>query len=172
MSNGCVCGSAVVIMLLRVLQPSAESVLLSPPEAELELWLTFDASALSNTATAAYPGSSVPPASPQFVLDRSGNNRTASVNGSVTFGKTDTGSMSVIRMGGQGSLSVPGLGGFSWRDGFTMTVFFKRTGGDRFQSLVGNGPSPYSSVELRLAPDDLVADTLLCLISIEVRPCS
>jgi hypothetical protein len=52
-----------------------------------------------------------------------------------------------------------------------MTVFFKRTGGDRFQSLMGNGLSPYSSVELRLAPDDLVADTLLCLISIEVRPC-
>jgi hypothetical protein len=128
-----------------------------PLERDLTLWLTFDAGARSavNSSSAKYPLTSSPPMNPSFVLDRSGNNFTARVIGNITFGTDDgSGGMSVASMCHQGALSVPGLVGLRWHTGFTTTVYFRRTRGDRYQSVIGNGFSPQASFEFRLAPSD------------------
>ena len=148
----------------------AESTVFSPSETDLELWLTFHPSALSNDPNDSYPvNSPFSAATPMYVLDRSGRNRTAARKGNATFSMSDTGSMSTMSLAGQGMLTVPGLTSFVWQDGFTATAFFKRTGGDRYQSVMGNGLTPYSSLEFRLAPDDFITDNLLCFVSIEVN---
>lgn len=142
-----------------------------PLEDDLEVWLTFDAYALTNNPNLTYPTNVAPPTSPKYVLDRSGNNRSATVIGNVTFGvDDDIGSMSMLRTCYQGALSIPGLVGLVWNSGFTVTVYFRRTGIDRYQSIIGNGFSPHSSFELRMAPgsNNDNSDEMQCYASFEV----
>lgn len=133
----------------------------APLQTDLDLWLTFDAGALTNNANDAYPTFQAPPASPAFVLDRSGRNNTANVTGNVTFGGTD-GGMSALSLCNGGVLTVPGLVGRSWSTGFTATAYFKRTVGQQYQTVIGNGMYPQASWEIRAlglteASDDVMS---------------
>lgn len=149
----------------------SEAALFSPQESSLDLWLTFDIDALTNNPnTSSYPTNAASaPKSPQYVLDRSGRNRSASINGNVTFGSDDSGAgMSVMSMCYQGVVNVPWFVGKSWMAGFTATVYFKRTSRDRFQSLFGNGFSPQSSFEVRMPPGSSSdADDVQCYTMFE-----
>lgn len=95
------------------------------------------------------------PSTPLYVLDRSGKNNTANITGNVTFGLADDAhSMSVATMCYQGLFSVPGLSGFNWTNGFTASVYFRRSQGAQYQYLIGNGFSTTSSVSITLNPHD------------------
>lgn len=146
--------------------PEALSV---PLQSDLDLWLTFDPYSLTSNPNTTYPTSLAPPAYPAYVLDRSGNNHTASVSGNVTFGNADDGGgMSAVFFNYSGVLSVPAFVGKSWSAGFTATVYFKRTGESLYQTVFSNGLFPQSSFEFQLLPATAESDDMMCYVNFAV----